>query len=72
MDLREVSRHGGPQTKPQLLPWVLSGLEKKLPAAAELDKRPVMEEPVYADLPRRRDQCRGRCGVQQAQNPFFD
>lgn len=35
-------------TKPQLLSQVLTVLKKKLPAAAEPEKRPVMEELVYA------------------------
>ena len=37
-----------PPTKPQLLPRVLTVLSKKLPAATEPEKRPVMEELVYA------------------------
>ena len=36
------------QTKPQLLLQVLNVLKKKLPAATEPEKRPVMEELVYA------------------------
>ena len=35
-------------TKPQILPQVLTALKKKLPAPAEPEKRPVMEELVYA------------------------